>query len=1381
MIKLVLQRWISRILILAILLTGFPVSAFAKDSGNRNNPELLSLSVKTGSGQEISLLDKEPISIDLDGLYSFSATFSYPEQIDCVYITSTKEDAVSLLEAQWNGESFTTNGYFNNDPQYLPGKIAVEYTTKTENFEMDSDVNWDIMNDALGDRVETSIISSSDESIKATVDISELLEEEDPVVMDFVYDVFDENVDENLSDWLGVYKDLDQLVEYALDDGNYFLYLDYSDASTYAMILHDVSDSTYTKVIINEAGNYADTLRALSEQLGTINKVSDLTYQFLNIQKDVNQLHDQVAVRSDLTEKEKEMLNQRIDAYEEERLLFTLGIAVIPAVVFASGGTAVVSSLLFNALVGTMKFSSDFLWNYRIGMLTACEQLDTDFSGDGHGIPLTRELYESMEHKITRSGTYYLTGEVSGISVIGANVTICTHGYECNISVYNNASLNLFDCMYEEDIDGNMIGTSGKAIITNMGGIVNIQSGQAQIETSKMGNLTVNGGNILGISSEDGSEIKILDAKVEYINNVNGNLFIDGGEIGSLYNGGGSVVINNGNISKITNDEWGNMSINDGTLSDDIDSEYRNGDIENYGTLLIQGGDFLGENIDNHGIIEIFNGNFECYIENSGVFGENPTLIIYNGIFRTTNRSNIENRGGRLTIKGGDFKVMRTGSNIETLQNNRHMSETTIQGGNFYCEDGICVINEAYANSSSSSHSHTIIEGGTFNSPANCCVYNTGIMTISDGSFTGGGSRLYRCCVQNSADTAEGVLTITGGDFLSINSACLSNQADMTITGGTFFSDSDESLCVHNSGKMMIIDGTFESRGKITCVESDGSPGLTIAGGTFTAPNGLSVVQAENCTILMRENSSIEVVGGKTGMFWGMLGEDSFQFAVAEDYKGGISYYDSAVSEGIVMNREEFESMDLPSGSYLRLESASIPTTEKTVVDIIGVTATPDLVYDGTAQRGYIGTPSSLYSGEYKITYTGIGNTVYGPNDIPPTDSGTYAVKISVPDSDENYTGSLTLNFAIERADITIIADDIRVYTGDPKPTYSYTIVGLVEGDELIAAPTLTSNANLDVPGNYTIVPSGAMVPNEDNYNKEIIYVNGLLTVSPKNGSTGNNSGGSSNNGTVYKINTDDVGNGVVSVSPVYAKKGEIVTITVTPDEGYKLRNISVYDNLGNEIEVKYVSLNRYTFKMPHGSVKINPVFVKAGEEEFSGNLDKTDLIFTDVCKSNYYYDAVLWAMNKGITSGISPTIFGSNENISRAQMVTFLWRAAGSPAPVKPTILFEDIPTDAYYADAVQWAVEQGITNGTSTTLFNPDATCTRAQIMAFLYRFAGSPETTGNLIFADVNKDSYYMKAVQWALDNGITVGTSEATFSPDTGCTRAQGMTFLYRYMY
>ena len=247
----------------------------------------------------------------------------------------------------------------------------------------------------------------------------------------------------------------------------------------------------------------------------------------------------------------------------------------------------------------------------------------------------------------------------------------------------------------------------------------------------------------------------------------------------------------------------------------------------------------------------------------------------------------------------------------------------------------------------------------------------------------------------------------------------------------------------------------------------------------------------------------------------------------------------------------------------------------------------------------------------------------------------------------------------------------------------------------------------------------------------------------------------------------DKTENGSVSVSPKNASQGDRVTVTVKPDAGYELDSLKVFDKNGKELELTDKGDGRFTFIMPAGRVEVKAAFTE--EVKISP--------FRDVPTDAYYYEAVKWAQKKGITGGIGNDLFGPYQPCTRAQIVTFLWRAAGSPEPEGTAAGMTDVAAGSYYEKAVAWAIENGITTGTADGRFAPDATCTRAQGMTFLFR-ASKASADGAPAFSDVAADAYYAEAVKWATDNGITNGTTSSTFSPGSGCTRAQIVTFLWR---
>ena len=319
---------------------------------------------------------------------------------------------------------------------------------------------------------------------------------------------------------------------------------------------------------------------------------------------------------------------------------------------------------------------------------------------------------------------------------------------------------------------------------------------------------------------------------------------------------------------------------------------------------------------------------------------------------------------------------------------------------------------------------------------------------------------------------------------------------------------------------------------------------------------------------------------------------------------------------------------------------------------------------------------------------------------------------------------------------------DYIVKRAGSEGAYTYTV---------LAKSGLTS-------GVYLTNPSGALASN--------YYVsstaNGVWTVSYSAPSSG---GGSSSSSRRYDVSAPSVKHGDVTVSPKSASKGDTVTIIVKPDSGYELDTLTVKDASGSKIKVKDKGDGKFTFTMPASKVTVSAEFAEI-----------ETLDFADVPTDAYYYEAVKWAAKKGITGGIGNDLFGPNQPCTRAQIVTFLWRAAGSPEP-KTMSSFADVSMDAYYAKAVAWAVENGITTGTGDGKFSPDATCTRAQSVTFLFRAIGKL-VDSKAEFSDVLADSYYANAVDWAVENGVTNGIGDGLFGPDNSCTRAQIVTFLYR---
>ena len=329
-----------------------------------------------------------------------------------------------------------------------------------------------------------------------------------------------------------------------------------------------------------------------------------------------------------------------------------------------------------------------------------------------------------------------------------------------------------------------------------------------------------------------------------------------------------------------------------------------------------------------------------------------------------------------------------------------------------------------------------------------------------------------------------------------------------------------------------------------------------------------------------------------------------------------------------------------------------------------------------------------------------------------------------------------------------------KVNGGTPSVTSMTTI-----DQKLPELPTATHSGRYSFDGWYTEKNGGTKITTATLFDKDTtVYAHWTYT-----GSTG---GGGV---TTYPITVKSAKNGDVTANHKSAAKGTTITLTVDPDKGYVLDTLTVLD--GKDKDLKLTEKNgKFTFTMPASKVTVAATF------KTSAPTGKNP--FVDVPAGSYYEDAVIWAVGKGITTGTSATTFNPNGICTRAQAVTFLWRAAGSPAAKSAVMPFTDVKAGSYYYDAVLWAVEQGITKGTSDTMFSPDATCTRAQIVTFLWRSQKSPAAGMANPFADVAADTYYIDAVLWAVKHNITVGTTVSIFSPDEECTRAQIVTFLYR---
>ena len=576
---------------------------------------------------------------------------------------------------------------------------------------------------------------------------------------------------------------------------------------------------------------------------------------------------------------------------------------------------------------------------------------------------------------------------------------------------------------------------------------------------------------------------------------------------------------------------------------------------------------------------------------------------------------------------------------------------------------------------------HTILNNGNLTimgtgrvdniSHAKGALYNKGTVVINGGTFDRSQENGMNKgeSGQNSWYTIKNVGTMTINDGATVqtagNNAALGKFSSLVSNG--YFNANDYSTNKGLDQPILTIDGgTF--RGGLNTIKNDDRAKLTINGGTFS-----NYYQA-----VVQNHNIAEITGGT--------------FTAASDANTETyGIYNCGCGAGIDLGTLTVSGGTFTGATYAVAEVSS----QNAIVNISGgqFAGTKAAIIKSSTSNATIAISGGKFSSDPSAYVVGNGNT-------------------------------------------NIVKRD------GSEGAYTYTV---------LAKSGLTS-------GVYLTDPSGALA---NNY-----YVsstaNGVWTVSYSAPSSG---GGSSSSSRRYDVSAPSVKHGDVTVSPKNASKGDTVTITVKPDSGYELDTLTVKDASGSKIKVKDKGDGKFTFTMPASKVTVSAEFAEI-----------ETLDFADVSTDAYYYEAVKWAAKKGITGGIGNGLFGPNQPCTRAQIVTFLWRAAGSPEP-KAMSSFSDVSADSYYAKAVAWAVENGITTGTGDGKFSPDATCTRAQSVTFLFRAIGKL-VDSKAEFSDVLTDSYYANAVAWAVENGVTNGIGDGLFGPNNSCTRAQIVTFLFR---
>ena len=610
--------------------------------------------------------------------------------------------------------------------------------------------------------------------------------------------------------------------------------------------------------------------------------------------------------------------------------------------------------------------------------------------------------------------------------------------------------------------------------------------------------------------------------------------------------------------------------------------------------------------------------------------------------------------------------------------------------------------------------------------------------------------------VANGGEVIVGGVAVTGDATSPLFKVEEGGKLDFTSAGASSYSTIETSgTAIEVAGGEVSIDtGKINATGDKPAITVGKDAELTISGGKITGSNGQPAIDAANgATVVIPEDSKAEIKSEG--------GNAAIDLAPGASVQQG----DNTITVAPVEDESASNYVDNHGNIVLESGSEDGKVAPNTVIQP-----------DGTAISGKNDLPT--VDSEGNVTVPEGGATITNPEgDKVEVDSDTEipSIVIGVKDAETGKVetsksiklggGTLTLETAVFDSEINFDEYTCTSVTSNPA---NIVTTELQENGTVLVTPVSTGTATITATyAKDNGAAEGIALLDEGEATADDTLT-ATFNVTVENESSGGGSGGGSSSSTTYAISVEDSKNGSVSVSPKRAEKGDTVTITVKPDTGYELDELTVTDKNGDKIKLTEKDDNKFTFKMPGSKVTVETSF-KLIETE-------PENPFTDISKNDYFYDAVLWAADKGVTSGVTDTLFAPNSSCTRAQMVTFLWRANGSPV-VDYAMNFTDVPADAYYADAVRWAVSKGITSGTSATTFAPDMTVTRAQTVTFLYRAAGTPAVSGGS-FADVDANAYYADAVAWAVSEGITSGTSATTFSPDAACTRGQIVTFLYR---
>ena len=842
-----------------------------------------------------------------------------------------------------------------------------------------------------------------------------------------------------------------------------------------------------------------------------------------------------------------------------------------------------------------------------------------------------------------------------------------------------------------------------------------------------------------------------------------GEVTLNGGTFERSAEKGTYSPYGNGGNSWYTIANYGTMEINTGVTvknAGGYSSMIRNGgDVTADCNLTIKGGNFTG------GVNTVKNDSFGVLTINGGNFSNTAQYVIMNwnkaeitaGTFQTLDTASAvlftsayggdANTIGKLSISGGEFKhASDTQEMIVDHYDASNSGTAAVTGGKFDAD-----ISKYISTDYVQSADGTVEKLGETNAVAK--VGDTYYKTLADAVAAADNNTVTLLKDVTAGITIPAGKTMTldlnGKTLTNVNDHTILNNGNLTITGtGKVDNISHAKGALYNKGTVVVNGGTFDrskENGK-TSNDSGSNSWYTIKNvGSMTIHDGATVQTAGNNTTLGKFSSLVS-----NGYF------DANDYSTNKGLDQPILTIDGGTFRGGLntIKNDDRAKLTINGGTFSNYYQAVVQNHN--IAEITGGTFTA--ASDANTETYGIyncGCGAGIDLG----TLTVSGGTFTG---------ATYAVaEVSSQNAIVNISGG---QFAGTKAAIiksstsnATIAISGGKFSSDP----SAYVVGngntnIVKRDGSEGAYTYTVLAKSGLTsGVYLTDPSGALA---NNY-----YVsstaNGVWTVSY----SAPYSGGSSSYDPTYSVSTPSkTEHGTVTVSPKSASKGDRVTVTVKPDSGYVLETLTVTDKNGDELKLTDKGNGKYTFTMPGSKVEVKATFME----------DNSVLnFFYDVPNGAYFYEAVKWAVKNGITTGVGNDLFAPEQPCTRAQIVTFLWRAAGSPEPKGAASGMTDVVSGSYYEKAVAWAIENGITTGTTTSTFSPDATCTRAQAVTFLAR-ALKAKAASAAEFSDVPTGSYFADAVAWAAANGVTEGIGGGLFGSDNDCTRGQIVTFLYR---